>query len=470
MIDLNGHPVDAKIGTLTIGQDRSGATVAVHGGVGTVQFDTGTVDATTVNMAVCSTSDGSAAATGTLTVGAGGTLIVGSGGMSLANRNAGTATGNFNISGGNVICSNNIIKTTATASTAHIAMTGGSLTMAPGKSVGTPAIPIDDLTMTSATLNLSVANNFTNIVVTTLNLVDTLNTNNIATLPSIGSFPTQFPLISYVSSIGGGTLELGTLPGGFSGYISNDLVNTIWLVVTNGPFIAKTDQWGGGVNNLWDTSTLNWTNAGIAVNYNEGDFVVFDDAASANTVNLTGTRLPTSLLVSNNILNYTFLGAGSLGGPLTLVKDGSASLTLTETGGDNFSAGITVNNGTLILDNPGSAISGGLIVLGGGHRANRQQQRERRLAGRQRGGRWHVDLQTSERPQRRHGRSRAPVRWSRRAAASWLSPAPILTPASRLVTNGTLALTGTPVRSRRALRSMSPARPSMSPAPADRPR
>jgi autotransporter-associated beta strand protein len=365
-IDLNGHPVDAKIGTLTIGQDRSGATVAVHGGVGTVQFDTGTVDATTVNLAVCSTSDGSAAATGTLTVGAGGTLIVGSGGMSLANRNAGTATGNFNISGGNVICSNNIIKTTATASAAHITMTGGSLSLAPGKSVGTPAIPIDDLTMTSATLNLSVANNFTNIVVTTLNLVDALNTNNIATLPSIGSFPTQFPLISYVSSIGGGTLELGTLPGGFSGYISNDLVNTIWLVVTNGPFIAKTDQWGGGVNNLWDTSTLNWTNADIAVNYNEGDFVVFGDAASANNVSLTGTRLPTSLLVSNNILNYTFLGAGSIGGPVTLVKDGTASLTLTETGGDNFSGGITVNNGTLVLDNSGSAISGGLLVASGG--------------------------------------------------------------------------------------------------------
>src|SRR6185312_3047222 len=103
---LNGHPVDIKANTLTIGQDRSGATSAVHGGIGVLQFDTGVVDATTIIMANCTTADTNfPSATGTLTVGANGKLIVGTGGISLANEVLNnqflhnTATGNLNIFG-----------------------------------------------------------------------------------------------------------------------------------------------------------------------------------------------------------------------------------------------------------------------------------------------------------------------------------------------------------------------------------
>lgn len=68
---------------------------------------------------------------------------------------------------------------------------------------------------------------------------------------------------------------------------------------------------------------------------------------------------------SNHVLNYTFTGIGSISGPITLIKQGNASLTLSEPGGDNFSGGIMVNGGILILDNPNSAIAGGLTVASG---------------------------------------------------------------------------------------------------------
>src|ERR1700743_2220328 len=64
--------------------------------------------------------------------------------------------------------------------------------------------------------------------------------------------------------------------------------------------------------------------------------------------------------MANDVRNYTFSGAGKITGSVALTKNGAASLTLAETGGDNFAGGISVNSGTLVLDNANSAISGGL--------------------------------------------------------------------------------------------------------------
>ena len=362
---LDGHPVDILAATMIVGQNSAGSSTDT--GTGNLQFDTGTVDVTTLNLAVCSNPNAAGFANGTVTVGGAGTLIVGSGGLSLVNRTGGTAntaTGSLVISGGNVIASNSIIKTTSIG-TGSITMTGGTLTLAADKTIGTPDIPLDTLTLSSATLNLSVAVSLANINVGELNLVDTANKVNVTALPAIGGFPTVFPLATYLSLPGGGSLDLGTLPNSFLGYLSNDFAGTIWLVVTNGAFVVKSDLWTGAANDNWDTTSLNWSSTAGAVAYGEGDFVTFDDSARTNNVNLTGTRLPTTLTVSNNVLNYTFSGPGSIGGQIALVKDGSAALRLSETGDDSFSAGVTVNNGTLILDNPGSAISGGLTVGSG---------------------------------------------------------------------------------------------------------
>ena len=365
---FNGGTVNILGSTLTLG-NRVGR--AGNSANGVLTFDAGTVDLTTVLMAlnIAPTSAGVNPANGTISVGNTGVLKVGTGGISLVNQAGTPGAGTLIITnGGTVICSNNIYKTTSVG-TGTLAMDGGNLIMASiAGSIGVSnANPIDFIGMTNSTLTLPVAAT-ANIVALNFNPdATTNNTINVSALPSISSYPAQFPVISYTTPGGNlDSLKLGSIPSAFSGYISNNVGNlSIDLVVTNGP-AAKADQWGGGINNLWDTTTLNWTNSGVAVAYLDLDFVTFDDAARTNIVNLTGTRFPATLSFNNSVLNYTLNGVGKISGPVALMKDGTASVTLAETGGDNFSGGITVNNGTLVLDNPNSAILGGLTIAGSG--------------------------------------------------------------------------------------------------------
>lgn len=145
-LSFNGHAVDLKLGTLTMGQAINGAPTGSQGANGIINFDTGTIDATTINMAIASANafnNGNA----TINVGATGTLIAGSGGISLVNQGTlGTATGNLNISGGTVNCSGNIFKTTA-AGTANLTLSSGLLDMQPAGDATPGSISADTLSV-----------------------------------------------------------------------------------------------------------------------------------------------------------------------------------------------------------------------------------------------------------------------------------------------------------------------------------
>jgi autotransporter-associated beta strand protein len=172
-------------------------------------------------------------------------------------------------------------------------------------------------------------------------------------------------LIAYSSFPGAGSVSIGTLPGTFTGYVTNDSVaNTVFVVVTNGPVTAKVDQWGGAVNGSWDTTTLNWTNAGVAVAYAENDAVVFTDGAHTGTVSLSTAHTPSDVTFTNDSLTYTLNGSGSISGTSLLVG-GTGSVTLAESGGDAISGGITVNSGTLILDDANNTNTSSVIISPG---------------------------------------------------------------------------------------------------------
>jgi autotransporter-associated beta strand protein len=89
--------------------------------------------------------------------------------------------------------------------------------------------------------------------------------------------------------------------------------------------------------------------------------VLFNDTADTGLVNLTTTLSPYSLTVSNNSLNYTLSGAGSLSGPGGLTKNGSAQLTL-ETA-NSFSGPVTVNAGTVLASAVNALGSGGALTV-----------------------------------------------------------------------------------------------------------
>jgi fibronectin-binding autotransporter adhesin len=368
-----GHPVDIKAGTLLLG--RANATSGANIGTGTLTFDAGIIDATTINMAVCSSSANSgSSANGTInvtnnaTAGTSGTLIVGTGGIAMVNDTTSNnvCTGSLNINGGTVTSSGSILKLTTTNSVANVTINGGSLTMSSGTTVGTPAIPIDALTLTSAALTLAASPTLTNVVVSTLNAVaGGNNTINISALPVIGSYPAQISLMKYTTPAGDlTTFALGTLPAAspvFQGYISNNTTAaSIDLVITNGPTpppAAKAVVWDGEASSAWDTTTANWMSGGVVTTYNNltisgfGDTVTFDDTLLGTTnVNLTQTVSPGSMTVNNTLSNYVFTGSGKISGATGLTKQGSGTLTLANASANDFSGPITLTAGALVYN------------------------------------------------------------------------------------------------------------------------
>jgi autotransporter-associated beta strand protein len=396
-----GNPVlylrgntNAQVNALAIG-DFSPQTTSASTTTGTVNLTGGTVNAlvNTCSVGIGQTGSGAGTSTGTLILGAGvfnvNTLNVG---YVSVNTAAGNVTGAVNVSNGTLVVNTSLVLgynpgATATASGALSITNGGSVlanaittspsgaassinltngTLVVSNTMGLAGSPVSFLRVYSnSTLQFSISNSVAVAQVKSLSS-DGTGVINIRSFPNVTNYPSQpIPILSYQSGGGSVTFSAGTLPGGYTGYISNDNSSTIWLVVTNGPAIASL-QWGGGVNNLWDTNTLNWTNNGVAVAYHENNLVVFNDSAQTATVNLVGTEphTPFGWTVTNNVLNYTFTGTNSISGSVGLNKFGSGSLTLSERG-DSFSGGITVNGGTVILDQAASAISGGLSIGSG---------------------------------------------------------------------------------------------------------
>lgn len=374
LANFTGGTVNAMINSMWLGRDSTGASAGSEVNSGTLTFSAGTINVNNMTNGWVVATNYYPEVTGIINVNDTAVLSVNNN-LVLAATNSGLnlsfatmeAQGEININGGTVEA--NQITTGGMGNSgngvgAYIDMTGGALMVT--NVLGTPTFPINYLYLAgSPTLQLAAASSVANAQIQNLYTLDgSTVTINISSMPLVLSYPTQYPLISYQGGSGSGiNFALNSLPGTFTGYVSNDNSATVWLVITNGPALPKSDQWGGGVNDNWDTTTLNWTNNGVAVAYNEGDSVLFNDSAQSATVNLTAPHTPLLWTVTNNILNYTFTGSG-VTGAVSLNKYGTASLILSESG-DSFSDGISVNGGTVVLDQPSSSISGGLNIASG---------------------------------------------------------------------------------------------------------
>ncbi|HWC59509.1 MAG TPA: autotransporter-associated beta strand repeat-containing protein, partial [Verrucomicrobiae bacterium] len=356
---FNDHPVDMKLATLVMGQETgNGSPITADG---ELQFTIGTVDATTINMAICSGNSG-ATSTATLTVGtnatlgAGATLVVGTGGLSLVNQTLGTSTGNLTIPGGTVNCAGNIFKTT-TAGSATITVNGGAINMSGGGNIGFPTNVIDNVSLSDSTLTLA-GKLSASVFANNLTAGGAANTINVTSVPTFFSYPAQFPLISYVNTLGDNTtFTNGTLPGSLQGYISNNVNGlSIDIVITNGPALAqlKSIRWSGTPTGDWTTNagTLNWLTNSTAVNYNQGDTVTFDDTLTGTpNVNLTMVLTPGDFTVNNNTATYLFTGTGKVSGSTGLTKSGNGTLILDNTGTNDFAGPVAINAGTVQIGN-----------------------------------------------------------------------------------------------------------------------
>ncbi|MEI7533205.1 MAG: autotransporter-associated beta strand repeat-containing protein, partial [Verrucomicrobiae bacterium] len=169
----------------------------------------------------------------------------------------------------------------------------------------------------------------------------------------------------------GNTVTQPTLPTDANGQTTATIISTsagtktISVAISGVPiiqqptvqFISASSQflvWSGNSSANWDISSVNWLNSVTSspANYNQGDFVTFDDSVSASgntNVNLTTTLSPGSLLVSNVNQNFTFNGSGAISGNIALIKAGLGVLTLANSGGNTFSNGVSILGGTLRL-------------------------------------------------------------------------------------------------------------------------
>lgn len=150
--------------------------------------------------------------------------------------------------------------------------------------------------------------------------------------------------------------------------ISPQMDQVVWRLSGVRELVAQTPMlfWQGGtLANVWDVeTTATWTDGAAPTTFADGKKVIFDDFGS-NTpaVTVTGSPAPAAVIVDASI-PYTFGGAGSLGGTMSLLKTGTGTLTLTSA--YRFSGGTTVEAGTLALsgtlEDTGSL---GLVVMPG---------------------------------------------------------------------------------------------------------
>ena len=143
------------------------------------------------------------------------------------------------------------------------------------------------------------------------------------------------------------------------------MTNTMSVLVTAAAPATNLLWVGDGLANKWDSAvTTNWSDGVSPAVFQNGCGVIFDDSGSPSpAVNISGALSPVlvSFTATNNFTLTNSTG-GLLTGPMLLSKDGSGTLTLASS--NNFSGGVDLFAGTLIVNNAYGAGTGTINLLG----------------------------------------------------------------------------------------------------------
>ena len=141
----------------------------------------------------------------------------------------------------------------------------------------------------------------------------------------------------------------------------DDLAGNVTVTIMSADSAVK---WKGGPDGNWDINdagNLIWQTvpSGNPTDYIEAgsgnDITRFDDTLTGTpNVNLTTTLAPQALTVSNSAVNYLLTGPGKITGTTGLTKQGSGTLTVANSGNNDFSGDIALAAGTLVISNNSS--------------------------------------------------------------------------------------------------------------------
>jgi outer membrane autotransporter protein len=288
---------------------------------------------------------------------------------------------------------------TGTAAGAVAIADGG--TLAPGDSPGTPGtFTVGSLSLSNASLLnyelgtpgvIGSGTNDLTIVTGNLTLDGSLNTTALA-----GFGPGAYRLFNYSGALTDNTLDIGTVPAGFSAsnfIVVTGLPNEVDLLVLAGPLSASVQFWDGpntrsngvidGGTGEWNNFTTNWTDEtgnnnsswqnGVAVFAGTAGTVTVTqpifftgmefmtngyqiDQGAEGSLNLIGSPTITTESGVTATINAVLAGAGGI------TKEGVGTLILN---GENTYLGNTaIDAGSLIVD--GSIASAQTFVNAGG--------------------------------------------------------------------------------------------------------
>ncbi len=359
-VDFSLGTVDAMVNELVVGRNMTSGTTAsaaVAGAVGILTFNSGTIDANTVIVGYDKVDYGPRV-DATINVDGTGKLIVNNSmqlgrfmkatsgnGVTKAILNIGTKTG-----GGTVVVNGPILSSPSVESDnqSEINIRHADSSLSVRNSVG----PLLYLELTAGKMTIDIDGNPTTPVCTASNLLTAAGFN--LEVQGGGLEPGRTTLIDYDLIYSGSPVDdiVLSLPPYLQGFLSNNLANTsIDLWITN----KLITVWNGDKNDIWDIgTTTNWKDGttGSAKIYGQssipGDIVRFDDSATGSgNVNLVTDIGPMQTLVNNDSKAYTFSGTGRLTGPTGLTKTGPGTLTIANSGANDFEGAVAINGGTL---------------------------------------------------------------------------------------------------------------------------
>ena len=372
-LSINGGTIDNTSGSglaLSVGtySGNVGGSIKIGGNftfTGSSSLDFGMVVVTnTANHTIT-------VAANTLAIGG---VISGSGGLTKVGNGTLLLYGVSTYSGTTMVAGGALALTTAgsISSSAQLVVSNATLDVS---SLTSGSTSLTGYSPSNSTLTVAaVSGAVTNVMAGSLNVGGTTNLINVSTIPLLTCYAASFHFIKGGTLSGTLNFGLGTVPSAspaFTGYITNLAASgQVDLILTGGPAPVRALTWsglnGGSPAGTWEVAnTPTWLDASSApTTFNQLDLVTFNDTATGQTaVNLSATLTPGGLIVSNNLLSYTFTG-GSLSdgsGSLSLTKQGSGTLLLQESG-DNFTGNINANGGMVIIDNNSGGISGGANI------------------------------------------------------------------------------------------------------------
>ena len=224
-------------------------------------------------------------------------------------------------------------------------------------------------TINLANINLGAASSILNVGALSAlgsNGSITIHINNTTQLADNSSFT----VLKYTSLDNFDAFIKGTITGASarqSTTLVNDVANSQIILTTAGDTLKWT---GSAPLAQWTTATgnANWklSSSGLDSDYLAADIVSFDDNATTYVVTIAEAVLPSSLTFDNSTNNYTLNSAAStsfgIEGTTSLTKNGSGRVDINAP--LKITGGLTVNNGTIALNNGSNTFAGNINLNG----------------------------------------------------------------------------------------------------------